>query len=196
MNSNDILDMVGDAKGIYVWDAQQIRSGATGTGVRKFPAKKMWLIAAILALLLVLAGCAVVYLLHMQDLKIGEYTVISTQQTSSESTEKELDVLSLQGIQDSSNYLANQEWLAFTESYVPELGEYWETDEQYWAYNVQNQVMVVRLKEANGRWWRTSATDHYAEFDTEITEAEAMEILNTYIPVTLDTRPLTEFEEP
>lgn len=107
----------------------------------------MCLIAAIVTLLLVLAGCAVIYMLHMQDLKIGEHTVISTQQNSSEITERELDVLSLQGIQDSSNYLANQEWLAFTQSYEPELGEYWESDEQYWAYNVQNQVMVDKLDE-------------------------------------------------
>lgn len=40
MNVNDVLDMIGDAKGTYVWDAQIIRSGATGTEVRKLPAKK------------------------------------------------------------------------------------------------------------------------------------------------------------
>ena len=152
MNANNILDMVGDAKGTYVWDAQQIRSDTTGTGFRKLPAKKMWLIAAIAALLLVLAGCAVVYMLHMQDLKIGEYTVISTQQNPGERTERDLDVLSLQGIQDSSNYLANQEWLAFMQSYEPELEEYWESEEQYWAYNVQNQVMVDKLDEICGKY--------------------------------------------
>ena len=27
MNAHDILDMIGDAKGTYVWDAQQVRSG-------------------------------------------------------------------------------------------------------------------------------------------------------------------------
>ena len=27
MNSNDILDMIGDAQGTYVWDAQEVRSG-------------------------------------------------------------------------------------------------------------------------------------------------------------------------
>lgn len=152
MNANDMLDVIGDAKGTYVWDAQQVRTGETDTRVRKLPAKKMWLIAAIVALLLVLAGCTVVYLLHMQDLKLGEHTVISTQQNSSESTERELDVLSLQGIQNSSNYLANQEWLAFTQSYEPELREYWESDEQYWAYNVQNQVMVDKLDEICGKY--------------------------------------------
>ena len=37
-------------------------------------------------------------------------------------------------------------------------------------------------------------TDHYSEYDSEITEAEAIEILYSYIPVALDTKPLTEFE--
>lgn len=27
MNADDILDMIGDAKGTYVWDAQNIRIG-------------------------------------------------------------------------------------------------------------------------------------------------------------------------
>ena len=55
---------------------------------------------------------------------------------------------------------------------------------------------IVRLKNDHGGWWRTSSTDHYAEFDIQITEAEAMGILNTYEPVTLDTKPISEFEEP
>lgn len=55
---------------------------------------------------------------------------------------------------------------------------------------------IVRLAKENGVWWRTSSTDHYADFDTQITEAEAMEILNSYTPVALDAKPLTEFEEP
>lgn len=56
---------------------------------------------------------------------------------------------------------------------------------------------IVRLKKCeDGTWWRTSSTEHYAEFDTVITEAEAMEILNTYKAVELETRPLTQFENP
>jgi len=56
---------------------------------------------------------------------------------------------------------------------------------------------IVRLKKTPDGWWRTSSTDHYADFDTQITEEEAMEILNTYHkPVKLDTKPISEFEEP
>lgn len=54
---------------------------------------------------------------------------------------------------------------------------------------------IIRLKVENGVWWRTSSTDHYAEFDTQIAEAEAIEILDSYKPVRLATKPLSEFTE-
>lgn len=85
---------------------------------------------------------------------------------------------------------------------VPGLDEYW-----YHIFRFANdgdpvfsnpkEQSIVRLKTCkDGTWWRTSSTDHYAEFDTEISEEEAKEILNSYKPVELQTRPLTQFEEP
>lgn len=85
---------------------------------------------------------------------------------------------------------------------VPALDEYW-----YHIFRFANdgdpvfsnpkEQSIVRLKQCkDGTWWRTSSTDHYAEFDTEISEEEAMEILNSYKPVELQTMPLTQFEEP
>lgn len=60
MKPDDILDMIGDAKGEHIIDAQQIRSGTILAKARKLPPKKMWLIAAIIALMLLLMGCAAV----------------------------------------------------------------------------------------------------------------------------------------
>ena len=147
MNAHDILDMVGYAKGTYVWDAQKVRSGQIITEKPHLSTKRIWLIAAVIALTLLLVGCAVIYILRVQDLKIGEHSAIYTEQHSSEKTEIKLDVLSLQGVKDSPNYLANQEWLLFTQSYEPELTDYWISEEQYWAYNVRNQVMVDKVDE-------------------------------------------------
>ena len=62
--------------------------------------------------------------------------------------------------------------------------------------NPKEQSIVRLKKDGQGQWWRTSSTDHYADFDTQITEAEAMKILNAYQPVELDTKPLSEFQEP
>ena len=65
------------------------------------------------------------------------------------------------------------------------------------VFSNPKEQSIVRLKQTPGGWWRTSSTDHYEEFDTPITEAEAMEILNTYYkPITLDTKPISEFQEP
>ena len=65
------------------------------------------------------------------------------------------------------------------------------------VFSNPKEQSIVRLKTCkDGTWWRTSSTDHYAEFDTEISEEEAMEILKSYKPVELQTMPLTQFEEP
>lgn len=61
--------------------------------------------------------------------------------------------------------------------------------------NPRERSIVRLLKKNDGTWQRTSSTDHYAEFDTEITEEEALSILNAYTPVQLDTRPLSQFQE-
>ena len=110
-----------------------------------------FLLAALIALLLMLVGCGIVYVLHLQDLKIGEQVIPQTQYDDSgnriRETEVELDVFSMQGIKGSPNYLANQEWLAFTNSYTHTGGEYWESEPEYWAYSVQNQEMVDKLDE-------------------------------------------------
>ncbi len=109
--------------------------------------RKPFLLAAVIALMLALVGCAVAYAMKMHDLKIGERTVIHTQNIDTEAKQTHLDVLSLQGIQNSPAYLANQEWLAFTNSYTPQRGDYWESPEAYWAYSVLDQNMVDKVDE-------------------------------------------------
>ena len=106
------------------------------------------LVAAIVALLLLLVGCTIVYVLSMQNLQLGNKTIAGGDGDSV----IQLDVLSIQGIKDTPTYLANQEWLQFVESYTPELGDYWESDEAYWAYGVQNQVMVNKIDEICDRY--------------------------------------------
>ncbi|MGN0593120.1 MAG: hypothetical protein ACI4JQ_07730, partial [Ruminococcus sp.] len=122
-------------------------SKVSGTGKMR----RMLLAAAIIALTLLLMGCGIVYVLRLQNIKIGEQTVTQTQYDDSGNqigeTEVELDVLSMQGIKGTPNYLANQEWLAFTQSYAYIGGEYWESEPEYWAYSVQNQEMVDKLDE-------------------------------------------------
>lgn len=86
------------------------------------------------------------------------------------------------------------------DSYVH--GEYWyhifrfaNNDDPVFS-NPKERSIVRLKKDAEGNWWRTSSTDHYADFDTRITEEEANAILNSYTPIHLETHPLSEFKEP
>ena len=54
MNAHDILDMIGDAKGTYVWDAQQVRDRSIPTAKRKLA-----LVLLVAVMVLTLASCAV-----------------------------------------------------------------------------------------------------------------------------------------
>ena len=108
-------------------------------------AKHVWLIAAAVTLMLLLVGCGVLYVLRLQDMKIGEETVSQAPPPDSPSESTTLDVISLQGIQGSPTYLAAQEWLAYTQSYTPSGGDSWDSPPEYWAYSVQNQEMVDKL---------------------------------------------------
>lgn len=108
-------------------------------------AKHVWLIAAAVALMLLLVGCGVLYVLRLQDMKIGEETVSQALPSDSPSESTTLDVISLQGIQGSPTYLAAQEWLSYTQGYIPSGGNSWDSPPEYWAYSVQNQEMVDKL---------------------------------------------------
>lgn len=157
MKPDDILDMIGDAKGAYVWDAQQVRSGAVPIPKRKLPTKKMWLIAAIVALMLLLVGCTVVYLLRMQDMKVGEYSFYVPDEYDEDGnvipheTHEPIIQLSLQGM----NMEALSEWTAFTNTYDQDLsiaheadrtGSSWDLPDNYHlTYGCYSQEMVDKL---------------------------------------------------
>ena len=59
MNTMDILYGLNDVRDSYVIAAEEFRQGKQQ--VRRLPKKKLWLVAAIVALALLLVGCAVVY---------------------------------------------------------------------------------------------------------------------------------------
>lgn len=145
MSNKRMLRVFGQIDDKYVSDYLYDSQKSERTVIRKLKANRFTLIAALVALMLFLMGCAWI-VLHMQDLKIGTETITQAQNSGIE-TEVQLDVLSLQDIQGTANYQANEEWLAFTQSYESTGGEYWESDPAYWAYSVQNQEMVDKLDE-------------------------------------------------
>ena len=57
MSAEDILDLMGDAKDSYVWDARQPQSDYG----RILSVRRVWLMAAVIAIMLLLVGCTVAY---------------------------------------------------------------------------------------------------------------------------------------
>ena len=143
MTGKDLLAAFGDISQDYYEEAER---GSIELCARPRLRSKPLLVAAIVSLLLVLMGCALV-VMHMRDLVIGERTF--TDQTGET---VHLDILSSQGIRETPNYLANQEWLAFTQSYTPDQADGWQSPEEYWAYGVLDQTMADKLEEVCARY--------------------------------------------
>ena len=98
MNSMDLLDAIGDAKGAYVLAARE-------SVKRRRSVKRVWLIAAVIGVMLLLVGCAVVYVLSLQDMKMGE----SNWEDHRTGETQSYSVLSLQGVVLSPSYHAEKE---------------------------------------------------------------------------------------
>ena len=116
--------------------------------------RRTLLVAIVCLLALLLAGCGVAYMLSLRQLTLGtekvpipESSPISESSPEDSTSETQLTVFSLQGIEGTPNYQASQEWLAFTQSYTPSGGDYWDSDPAYRAYSVQDQTMVDKLDE-------------------------------------------------
>ena len=124
------------------------------------------LIAALITMLLMLVGCAVVYVLRMKEIHIGQ------QQTYQDVFEYDPDtgeaiayigqepvteeVLTLAGIQGSRNYQAAQEWFAFKQEYDPDFSIAAEMNKngtvpdfpaEYGSYNIYSREMKDKLDE-------------------------------------------------
>ena len=138
MNTMDLLELIGETPETYVLDAAD-------TAKKRIPAKRIWLIAAVIAVLAILAGC-VAYVLNLQDLVLFERTYEDWETGETEPKA----VISLQGPAGSKAYLAAQEWLEWKASYDPERELYSEEaraafPEEYQPYAVYTQEMKDKL---------------------------------------------------
>lgn len=131
---------------------------------KRLTLRKPLLIAAIVAILLLLVGCAVVYLLSLQEIKLGEeqvtYDVYNYDPQTGEAvsyagTKTETQqVLTLAGLSGTPAFQAAQEWFAFRQSYDPDRkiqkfmwGNEPEFPEEYYSYGLYTQEMKDKLDE-------------------------------------------------
>lgn len=150
MNAIDMLDIIGEARGQYVMEAQAYRERKSKP--RRRSNARILLIAAIVAVLL--AGCTYA-VLKLQDLKMGAY-VPEPLYEGETFTDEDLNksVLSLQGYVGSPEYQAAKEWMEFEQSYVPQESERLSTDghdffppDRYNGYVASTQARMDKIDE-------------------------------------------------
>ena len=113
MNSNDLFDIIGETPERYVLDAANVNTKVIP--MRKRSPKRMWLIAAIIALILCLVGCAVAYILSLDNMILGTDFIEDRTGVTEPRTR-----LSLQGYVGSNSYQAAKEWFDFLQTYDPD----------------------------------------------------------------------------
>lgn len=145
MNSNELLDIIGLTPERYVLDAANIQT----VPPKKLPPKKTWLIAAIVALISLLVGCAVVYVLSLDQMILGTQYIEDRPGVTEPRTR-----LSLQGYVGSNSYMGAKEWFEFEQTYDPDgkimqslSNEEMIMPEEYWSYNCYTPEMTAKVDE-------------------------------------------------
>lgn len=160
---------------------------------KKSVPKRTILIAAVIGLAALLVGCAVVYALGMQDLRIGQRQETSFkfsedgQQYLGEKTVTQ-QVLTRAGLQGSPEYKAAQEWFAFLQSYDPDKTIFERVKDalpafpkEYEGYNLYSQEMKERLDEILNAY-RLKPLGEAVPFRTPKLLFEAMGVSNVLLP--------------
>lgn len=166
MTSMELLETLGDVKEKFVYEAlgdvlqeDTVIQISRSTGRRRMPLKRSLLIAAVVAMMLMLVGCAVI-LWRLWELKVGEYTYNDPYMESiGETRTVTKDLISMQGFMDSDNFRAAKEWNEYLESYDPDGSliknaktDVYQEPMEYMAYTCYTQEMQDKLDEICARY--------------------------------------------
>lgn len=164
MTGRDLLEDLSFIEARFVDEAEtawMLSQKAQKGPERRFSAKKGLLIAVAAAMMLALVGCAVAYVMHMKDFRVGyqetNKPVYSEYNTRLEgyAPVKE-QVLTLSGLEGSPGFRAAKEWYEFKKGYDPERQMQYKLLEQgtvpqfpaeYDAYDIYTQEMKDALDE-------------------------------------------------
>ncbi len=147
MTAMDLMNCIGQVKGAYILEAKNMAVPKRKTARRGV--RRSLLIAAIIALLLLLVGCTVVYVLRLQDLKVGEYRYQTTPvydengQVIPAPTHPLRTEISLQG----ANQEALIQWNEFSKNYEQEPWDESVPEEYRYSYGCRSWEMVQKLDE-------------------------------------------------
>lgn len=150
--------------GLSYIDKQYIAEAELESLPRHKTLRRPLLVAALVALMLLLVGCAAVYLLSLREIKLGDqevtYDVYDYDPESGEALayvgqeSMTQQVLTLSGLSNTPASKAAREWYAFLETYDPDRTiqqEVWgkepEFPEEYYGYGLYTQEMKDKLDE-------------------------------------------------
>lgn len=130
-------------------------SSAAETFEKNQKQKKRWKlsrtlrIAAVIAVMLLLVGCAAVYVLSLRDMAFGEEL-----QKYYDGSFQNRTLLSLQGVEGTPGYQASKEWYEWLQSYDTDESIYHSEEafsenfgDDYYAYNLYSREMKEKLDE-------------------------------------------------
>lgn len=184
MKEKRILHALGSVNDKFI-EEMHAPGEANRKSINHYPVKRMWLIAAIIAAMVFLMGCAAVYFLRLQDMKLGDetlyYDVFSDEGfVGREPVEKE--VLTFAGVKGTPSYQAAKEWFAFLHSYDPDGKIYssvWKNlpdfPEAYSSYQLYSQEMKDAL-DSILRKYDLKPVGSLLEFNTVENVCAALEI--------------------
>ena len=160
MNGKDLLISLGNINPRYYEEAE---NDMLSSGQPRRTLRRPLLVAALIAVMLLLVGCAVVYALRLQDMSIGQETYTQTFDEQGkyleEPVERTRDILTLFGHNGDNIQKATAEWFAFLETYDPD-GElmdnnpdHAEIPNQYeYTYGCYTTDMVAKVDELAAKY--------------------------------------------
>ena len=159
MNGKELLIRLGDVGHKYYDEAEKEATKETA----KLSARRVLLIAAAIALMVLLVGCAVAYALRLQDMSIGQetYTQIFDEEGKylDEPVEKTRDILTIYGHSGDPIQQALTEWFEFLNTYDPDgilmdnAPDHEEIPNQYeYTYSCYTQAMVDKVDEIAAKY--------------------------------------------
>ncbi len=119
MTNQQLLDLLNEAKEVYLWEAIRSRDRA-----KKAPSlRRSVLIAAAVALAALLVGCGMAYALHLHQLRLD--------MTASG------QVLTLSGLEGSANYRAAKEWYTYRQDHNTQAAVQEDLPAEYAGYDIR-----------------------------------------------------------
>ena len=170
----------------------------TATQKKRMSIRRPFLIAAIIAMMLLLVGCAVIYVLSLQEIKLGDqtmtYDISNFDPETGEFYEGQesvrQQVLTLAGLSNTPAAKAAREWYEFTDSYDPDLeikksvwGNIPDFGDKYYGYDLYTQEMKDKLDEILDKY-DLKLRGKLIEFETPKRMLQAMDIESLLNPDT------------